>query len=86
MKILGDDAPQHILQKLNADSKPWYLRPNYDQLEILMDPDGAVRAGTPSALVERLTAHEHGGVYCQLGADTVRSQHVQIQRSIRTSC
>ncbi|KAF9816905.1 hypothetical protein IEO21_03779 [Rhodonia placenta] len=60
MKILGDDAPQHILQKLNADSKPWYLRPNYDQLEILMDPDGAVRAGTPSALVERLTAHEHG--------------------------
>ncbi|PCH40158.1 ras GEF [Wolfiporia cocos MD-104 SS10] len=60
LKILGDDAPKHILQKLNADSKPWYLRPNYDQSEILMEPDGTVRAGTPAALVERLTAHEHG--------------------------
>ena len=61
MKILGDDAPQHYVDKLNADAKPWYLRPNYDQSEILMDPDGGVRAGTPPALVERLTAHEHGG-------------------------
>ncbi|OCH91881.1 ras GEF [Obba rivulosa] len=59
-KLLGPDAPQHYIQKLNAEAKPWYLRPNYDQSEILMDPDGLVRAGTPAALVERLTAHEHG--------------------------
>ncbi|EMD39992.1 hypothetical protein CERSUDRAFT_112236 [Gelatoporia subvermispora B] len=59
-KLLGPDAPQHYIQKLNAETKPWYLRPNYDQSEILMDPDGLVRAGTPAALVERLTAHEGG--------------------------
>ncbi|RDX53355.1 ras GEF [Lentinus brumalis] len=60
MKILGAEAPQHYISKLNAEQKPWYLRPNYDQSEILIDPDGGVRAGTPSALVERLTAHELG--------------------------
>ncbi|KAL4251892.1 hypothetical protein ABKN59_002688 [Abortiporus biennis] len=60
LKLLGSDAPQHYITKMNADSKPWYLRPNYDQSEILIDPDGGVRAGTTSALVERLTAHEHG--------------------------
>lgn len=45
----------------NAETKPWYLRPTYDEKEILIDPDGTVRGGTISALVERLTAHEHGG-------------------------
>ncbi|KAI0916974.1 hypothetical protein AcW2_007229 [Taiwanofungus camphoratus] len=59
IKFFGPEAPQHYIHKLNADAKPWYLRPNYDQSEILMDPDGTVKAGTPSALVERLTAHEH---------------------------
>lgn len=62
MKLLGPETPRHIINKLNADQKPWYLRPNYDQSEILIDPDGSVRAGTPSALVERLTAHELGGM------------------------
>ncbi|KAI8986090.1 ras GEF [Trametes punicea] len=60
MKILGPETPRHILNKLNADQQPWYLRPNYDQSEILIDPDGSVRAGTPAALVEQLTAHEIG--------------------------
>ncbi|CCM01890.1 uncharacterized protein FIBRA_03961 [Fibroporia radiculosa] len=59
VKLLGEEAPRHVLEKYNADSKPWYLRPNYDPSEILMDPDGAVRAGAPAALIERLTAHEH---------------------------
>ncbi|KAF9488025.1 ras GEF [Pleurotus eryngii] len=59
-KLLGDDAPRHYLDTVSADSKPWYLRPNYDQTEIQMDPDGSVRGGTVQALVERLTAHEHG--------------------------
>ncbi|KZT73839.1 ras GEF [Daedalea quercina L-15889] len=59
-KFFGDDAPSHIIEKINADSKPWYLRPNYDQSEIMMEPDGSVRAGAPTALVERLTAHEQG--------------------------
>ncbi|KAH9936253.1 ras guanine nucleotide exchange factor domain-containing protein [Fomitopsis serialis] len=59
-KFFGDDAPSHIIEKINADSKPWYLRPNYDPSEIMMEPDGSVRAGSPAALVERLTAHEQG--------------------------
>ncbi|KAI0061642.1 ras GEF [Artomyces pyxidatus] len=58
IRMLGD-APTHIIDKLNADSKPWYLRPNYSDAEIQIDPDGKVRAGTVPALVERLTAHEH---------------------------
>lgn len=62
-KLLGAEAPQHYISKINADSKPWYLRPNYDESEILIDPDGAVRAGSAAALVERLTAHEHGGKF-----------------------
>lgn len=37
------------------------MRPTYDEKEILIDPDGTVRGGTITALVERLTAHEHGG-------------------------
>jgi son of sevenless-like protein len=60
IRVLGD-APTHIIDRLNAKSKPWYLRPNYEDNEIQMDPDGKVRAGTVPALVERLTAHEHSG-------------------------
>jgi son of sevenless-like protein len=60
LRVLGD-APTHIIDKLNAKTKPWYLRPNYDDSEIQMDPDGKVRAGTVPLLVERLTAHEHSG-------------------------
>lgn len=63
MKILGAEAPQHYISKLNAEQTPWYLRPNYDQSEILIDPDGQVRAGTAPSLVERLTAHELGGQF-----------------------
>ncbi|KAI0632185.1 ras GEF [Trametes polyzona] len=60
MKLLGPETPQDYINRLNADQKPWYLRSNYDQSEILIDPDGSVRAGTAAALVERLTAHELG--------------------------
>ena len=60
MKLLGE-APQHYINKVNADAQPWYLRPNYDQSTILIDPDGGVRAGTKPALIERLTAHETAG-------------------------
>ncbi|KAJ7645538.1 ras guanine nucleotide exchange factor domain-containing protein [Mycena polygramma] len=60
-KILGADyaasvpkAPEPELQR------PWYLQPSYNPTEIAIDPDGTVRAGTVTALVERLTAHEQG--------------------------
>lgn len=60
LRVLGD-APTHIIDRLNAKTKPWYLRPSYEDSEIQMDPDGKVRAGTVPLLVERLTAHEHSG-------------------------
>lgn len=60
IRVLGD-PPTHIIDKLNAKTKPWYLRPNYEDSEIQIDPDGKVRAGTVAGLVERLTAHEHSG-------------------------
>ncbi|KAL4249703.1 hypothetical protein ABKN59_006142 [Abortiporus biennis] len=59
-KIFGRDAPSHIIDKLTSDSLPWFLRPHYDSSEILIEPDGKVRAGTKEALVERLTRHEKG--------------------------
>ena len=58
-KLLGTDAPRHYIEIVNADKKPWYLRPNYNPAEIMIDPDGTVKGGTVQALVERLTAHEH---------------------------
>jgi son of sevenless-like protein len=48
-------------QDTNTVLQPWYLLPNYSPTEILIDADGSVRGGTVPALVERLTAHEHGG-------------------------
>ena len=62
LRVLGD-APTHIIDKLNAKTKPWYLRPHYEDSEIQIDPDGKVRGGTVAALVERLTAHEHSGAF-----------------------
>ncbi|KAH0832239.1 ras GEF [Lanmaoa asiatica] len=59
--FFGDDAPSHYLISLSAETKPWYLRPNYNPEEVLIDPDGTVRGGTVLALVERLTAHEYAG-------------------------
>ena len=86
IRVLGE-APTHILDKLSAETKPWYLRPTYSEKEILIDPDGKVRAGTVPALVERLTAHEHSGkcgylpriALCSLSysLDTLQTHHLR---------
>ena len=76
-KLLGSEAPQHYINQANADQQPWYLRPNYDQAEILIDPDGGVRAGSKSALIERLTAHETAGMSVSVWRTTVRSGDFQ---------
>lgn len=60
-KLLGDDAPQAYIDKVNADLKKWYLRPDYSSAELMTDPEGTVRGGTIQALVERLTTHDAPG-------------------------
>ena len=43
LRVLGD-APAHIIDKLNAESKPWYLRADYEEgKDVIIDPDGKVR-------------------------------------------
>ncbi|KZT28888.1 ras GEF [Neolentinus lepideus HHB14362 ss-1] len=59
-QLLGDEVPRGVAEKMHMNTKPWYLRPTYDANEILIEPDGTVRAGTIRQLVQRLTAHEHG--------------------------
>lgn len=52
-----------MADKMREDTQPWFLRPNYDASEIVIEADGSVRGGTVAALVERLTAHEQAGEY-----------------------
>jgi son of sevenless len=62
-KILGDDAPQAYIDKVNADLKKWYLRSDYSATDLLTDPEGTVRGGTLQALAERLTTHDAPGEF-----------------------
>jgi son of sevenless-like protein len=64
-KILGADYAATVPSPPEPElpPRPWYLQPTYSPTEILIEPDGTVRAGTVPALVERLTAHEQGGMY-----------------------
>lgn len=60
-QLLGEDAPERYIDNANADSKPWYLRSDYNRDDLVLNPDGGIRAGTLPALVERLTSHDYGG-------------------------
>ena len=57
LKLTGDDDAQAFHNSRFAqESLPWYLKPSYSSDDIKMEYDMSVRAGTLSALVERLTA------------------------------
>lgn len=62
-EFFGQDIPKDYsdVDKTPVETKPWYLQSNYNQTDILIDPDGSVKGGTVPALVERLTPHENGG-------------------------
>ncbi|KAI5120791.1 hypothetical protein M0805_002418 [Coniferiporia weirii] len=56
LQLTGDDDAQAFHNaKVAQASLPWYLKPSYSSDEIKLEYDGSVRAGTLSALVERLT-------------------------------
>ncbi|KAJ6584771.1 ras guanine nucleotide exchange factor domain-containing protein [Mycena capillaripes] len=61
-QILGADYAKSVPKTPEPElpPRPWYLQPTYNPSEIAIEPDGSVRAGTVTALVERLTAHEQG--------------------------
>lgn len=61
LKILGDDAPQAYIDKVNADLKKWYLRSDHPASDLITDPEGTVRGGTIQALMEHLTTHDAPG-------------------------
>ncbi|KAF9267558.1 ras GEF [Marasmius fiardii PR-910] len=52
MRLLGTDVP------LPPEEKPWFLGPDSDPADLLLDVDRTVKGGTIKALVERLTAHD----------------------------
>ena len=64
-KMLGEDEfGENLFTQFNrpmADEKPHYLKVDYADDDIIINPDGSVKAGTLPALVERLTLHESMG-------------------------
>ncbi|KAF8578614.1 ras GEF [Ramaria rubella] len=56
LRITGDDDAQAFHNAKTAQAQlPWYLRPEHSGVEIILEHDGSVKAGTLDALVERLT-------------------------------
>ncbi|KAL0567457.1 cell division cycle-related protein [Marasmius crinis-equi] len=52
LRLLDNDAP------LPPEVKPWFLGPDSEPGELLLDVDRTVKGGTIKALVERLTSHD----------------------------
>jgi hypothetical protein len=63
--MLGEDEFGETLftQFKPVDVKPHYLKVDYADDDIIINPDGSVKAGTLPALVERLTLHESMGKF-----------------------
>lgn len=64
-KMLGEDEFGDTLftqvSRPAPDEKPFYLYVDYAEDDIIINPDGSIKAGTLPALVERLTLHESMG-------------------------
>ena len=63
------NSTQYLRNDVDIEVQPWYLRPNYERSDILFDTDGNVTAGSKSALIERLTAHETAGACSRSSMD-----------------
>lgn len=58
---LSDRARRLARAGRASQRRPWYLRSDTRDCDIVFDSDGKVKGGTINALVERLTAHDHSG-------------------------
>lgn len=56
----GDNLFTQVSRSV-PDEKPFYLNVDYAEDDIIINPDGSIKAGTLPALVERLTLHESMG-------------------------
>ncbi|KAJ1302700.1 hypothetical protein OPQ81_003015 [Rhizoctonia solani] len=65
--------PNPVEQIKRLDARPWYLKPAHSPAtgDIMLDPDGGVRAGTLKAIVERLT--------CEA---PTRNQEIMLRRDV----
>jgi son of sevenless-like protein len=78
-KILGREAP--VIHTEQQKQLPAYLRLDHaSSAELITNPDGAVRAGTLPALIERLTMHSGTGVSFSFLAHS--RTHFQCRREI----
>lgn len=53
---MGEGAPVVVVEE-----KPWYLQSDHGPQDLWLNPEGTVRGGTLSALIERLTPHDNLG-------------------------
>lgn len=86
--MLGEDEFGDALfthARPTPDEKPFYLNVDYAEDDIIINPDGSIKAGTLPALVERLTLHESMGMSWSIESELVVDHCSQIQRSIRHS-
>jgi hypothetical protein len=68
-KLLGEESMMETERepfRPPLERSPFYLGNDYADEDIIMNPDGTVKAGTLAALVERLTTHEQPGEVAQL--------------------
>ncbi|KAI8908144.1 ras guanine nucleotide exchange factor domain-containing protein [Powellomyces hirtus] len=58
-KFFGEESPKLKRASTEGNKKSWYLGHDYRPDAISFNMEGQVNGGTPAALVERLTLHDH---------------------------
>ncbi|CAG8454220.1 6437_t:CDS:2, partial [Scutellospora calospora] len=57
-KFFGEDVQSINQTRVQREDKPWFLKYDYDESEIIFNMERHVKGGTLNALVERLTMHD----------------------------
>ncbi|KAF0428186.1 ras GEF [Gigaspora margarita] len=57
-KFFGEDVQSINQTRVQREDKPWFLKYDYDEAEIIFNMEKHVKGGTLNALVERLTMHD----------------------------
>ncbi|CAG8741154.1 987_t:CDS:2, partial [Racocetra fulgida] len=57
-KFFGEDVQSINQTRVQREDKPWFLKYDYEEAEIVFNMERHVKGGTLNALVERLTMHD----------------------------